>query len=519
MGKRQHQKDKLYLTSTEYTYFYGGRLPDADLRQQQLSRFSRLPFDHCCLSFQPFKDPYCDDKGYIFDITNIVPFLAKHKISPIDGKPLEMKNLTKLNFTKNEDGKYQCPILYKVFNSHTHIVAIKPTGNVYSYEAIEQLNLKVNNLRDLITDEPFTKKDIITLQDSNNIEKHNAASFHHIVQNLRWVEEEDTFDATSMFRNMDSVTKATLDEMKEKGVTLKVPKSDDTEKQKAPDRFNKAIYSTGAASASLTSTVMVPTTQIEAATIDDTDVVYSMIKKNGYVQLMTNYGHLNLELYCKDAPKTCQNFLTLCTRKYYDGTIFHRLIKNFMIQGGDPTGTGLGGESIFGAPFEDEFNGHLVHQGRGVVSMANSGPNTNKSQFFITLKSCRHLDKKHTVFGKVVGGLETLDKLEKIPTDKDDRPEKKVKLISSTVYVNPFQEIEDEIKAERLKDKEEAKKTIAVPEKKLPESGSSVGSLINLKAIKYDDDDGKEESKDLAVAGPSKKKIVARSTFGNFADW
>lgn len=98
------------------------------------------------------------------------------------------------------------------------------------------------------------------------------------------------------------------------------------------------------------------------------------------------------------------------------------LYRNFMIQGGDPTGTGKGGESIWGQPFNDELNSKLVHSGRGVVSMANSGPHTNGSQFFILYKSANHLNFKHTVFGGVVGGLTTLAAMEKVPVDDDDRP-------------------------------------------------------------------------------------------------
>jgi len=98
------------------------------------------------------------------------------------------------------------------------------------------------------------------------------------------------------------------------------------------------------------------------------------------------------------------------------------LYRNFMIQGGDPTGTGSGGESIWGKPFKDEPNSKLLHSGRGVVSMANSGPHTNGSQFFILYKSAPHLNFKHTVFGMVVGGLTTLSAMEKVPVDDDDRP-------------------------------------------------------------------------------------------------
>merc|ERR1712187_876949 len=113
-----------------------------------------------------------------------------------------------------------------------------------------------------------------------------------------------------------------------------------------------------------------------------------------------------------------------------------------MMQGGDPTNTGRGGESAFegGRPFKDEFDSRLSHQGPGVVSMANNGKNTNKSQFFISLKSCQHLDNKHSVFGRVVGGLQLLDVFNKVETGEKDRPKKDIKLIRTEVFKNPFKE-------------------------------------------------------------------------------
>ncbi|KAL3159109.1 hypothetical protein ABBQ32_011106 [Trebouxia sp. C0010 RCD-2024] len=113
------------------------------------------------------------------------------------------------------------------------------------------------------------------------------------------------------------------------------------------------------------------------------------------VTLNTNLGSLKLELYCEQAPKAAENFLALCASGYYDGTLFHRNIKGFMIQGGDPTGTGKGGKSIFPSPngkFPDEITDTLKHTKRGIVSMANSGPNTNGSQFFITYNKHPHLN-------------------------------------------------------------------------------------------------------------------------------
>ena len=132
----------------------------------------------------------------------------------------------------------------------------------------------------------------------------------------------------------------------------------------------------------------------------------------------TNHGAITFELFDEDAPKTVENFRKLSRDGFYDGLTFHRIISNFMIQGGCPEGTGTGGP---GYTFEDEFNQHKVV--RGALAMANAGPNTNGSQFFIvTVDSAPWLDGKHTVFGKVTGGMDVVDKLESLPTDGRDRP-------------------------------------------------------------------------------------------------
>ena len=132
----------------------------------------------------------------------------------------------------------------------------------------------------------------------------------------------------------------------------------------------------------------------------------------------TNHGAIELELFDEDAPKTVENFRKLATDGFYDGVIFHRVIKDFMIQGGDPTGTGTGGP---GYTFEDEFNDHKVE--RGALAMANAGPNTNGSQFFIvTTDAAPWLDGKHTVFGRVTGGMDAVDSIEGTETDAADKP-------------------------------------------------------------------------------------------------
>jgi cyclophilin family peptidyl-prolyl cis-trans isomerase len=134
--------------------------------------------------------------------------------------------------------------------------------------------------------------------------------------------------------------------------------------------------------------------------------------------LHTNHGAITVELFDDDAPKTVENFLKLSRDGFYDGVIFHRIIKDFMIQGGDPTGTGSGGP---GYTFEDEINPRKVV--RGALAMANAGPNTNGSQFFIvTTDAAPWLDGKHTVFGEVRNGMDVVDTIEGLPTDARDRP-------------------------------------------------------------------------------------------------
>ena len=136
----------------------------------------------------------------------------------------------------------------------------------------------------------------------------------------------------------------------------------------------------------------------------------------------TSVGTFTVELYSQHTPKTCHNFYELCRTGYYNGTIFHRVIKNFMIQGGDPSGTGRGGESIYGGKFEDEATPQLKHTGAGVLAMANAGPNTNGSQFYITLAPTPWLDGKHTVFGRVCAGMKVIQLLGSVATGQADRP-------------------------------------------------------------------------------------------------
>lgn len=151
------------------------------------------------------------------------------------------------------------------------------------------------------------------------------------------------------------------------------------------------------------------------------------------VVLETNQGNIELKLMPQVAPKACENFVKLVGGGYYNGVIFHRVIKGFMIQGGDPTGTGGGGESMWGNPFADEVIPEVKFDRAGFLAMANAGPNTNGSQFFITCAATPWLNMRHTIFGEVISGYDVVERIENAPTGGMDKPLTEQKIIKAYV--------------------------------------------------------------------------------------
>lgn len=163
---------------------------------------------------------------------------------------------------------------------------------------------------------------------------------------------------------------------------------------------------------------------------------FSFAASHPKVLLQTTQGNITLELYEDVAPLAVENFTTHVKNGYYNGLSFHRIIKNFMIQGGDPTGTGAGGESIWKKPFKDEFKSGVVFNKAGILAMANAGPRTNGSQFFITTAPTPWLNGYHTIFGQVVEGMDTLAKLNNVQTNGQrggDRPLQNQKILKATL--------------------------------------------------------------------------------------
>jgi len=155
------------------------------------------------------------------------------------------------------------------------------------------------------------------------------------------------------------------------------------------------------------------------------------VMENKTVVLETTQGIIEIKLFPEIAPKACENFTKLVEKGYYNGIIFHRVIKDFMIQGGDPTGTGRGGESVWGKPFEDEFSPNLKFDKPGILAMANAGPGTNGSQFFITTAQTPWLNMRHTIFGEVVSGYDVVQKIENTAKDSQDKPLTEQKIIKA----------------------------------------------------------------------------------------
>ncbi|RAH44904.1 peptidyl-prolyl cis-trans isomerase [Aspergillus brunneoviolaceus CBS 621.78] len=453
--------------------------------------FKRLPFNVCSLSLQPYAHPVCTHEGTIFDLTNILPWIKKHGTNPVNGAPLKNSDLIKLNLAKNEAGEYVDPVTYKVFTDNTHIVALRPTGNVFAWDTVERLNIKGKLWKDLVTDEEFTRKDIITLQDPQNIESRNLSSFNYIKEGESGLTEEQIREREDPANNVnanalgssakilkarEAVAKARSERAQRAGVagaaaasvskTGAGPGSVGALSQaKKPvagkaTPYNAARHTTGLAAASFTSTGMTPHTSADLALLSDEEYMLKRgrVKHKGYARISTTSGDINLELHTEYAPKAVWNFIKLAKKGYYRDVTFHRNIKGFMIQGGDPSGTGRGGESIWGKYFNDEFEGPLKHDSRGTLSMANKGKNTNSSQFFIAYRALPHLNNKHTIFGHVIDdptpSSPTLNKLETHPTNSTtNRPTPDIRITDVTIFVDPFEEFLKQKQAEEAKAK------------------------------------------------------------------
>ncbi|KAJ5653835.1 hypothetical protein N7490_000838 [Penicillium lividum] len=565
--------DKLYITHSEwasedaFSASAGAGVGKAR-RGGPHAAFKRLPFNFCSLSLQPFAHPVCTHTGVIFDLTNIIPWIKKHGTNPVDGSPLKSSDLIKLTIAKNEEGEYVDPVTYKVLTDNTHIVALRNTGNVFSWDTVERLNIKGKLWRDLVTDDEFSRKDIITLQDPQNIESRDLSSFTYLKEGqTEFLEEQQAAasvntsalgSSAKILKAKEAVAKARADRAQQQanstaskavsktGAVTSAAKPGTSQSGK-PTPYNAARFTTGKAAASFTSTGLTPHTSAELALLSEEEYMLKRgrVKGKGYARIVTTAGHLNLELYAEHAPKAVWNFIQLAKKGYYKDVTFHRNIKGFMLQGGDPTGTGRGGESIWGKYFSDEFDGPLKHDGRGTLSMANKGKNTNSSQFFFAYRALPHLDRKHTVFGRLIDdptpSSTTLNTLETHPVEANtNRPIPEIRIKEVTIFVDPFEDFLNQKRAEEAKGgsttaTEDDENTRRVDDERMTWTGkrvrgpgaqsnesapSGVGKYLQAALADRGEEDEIVEYVDEELAPePARKKMKGTGGFGDFSSW
>ncbi|KAK3954111.1 hypothetical protein QBC32DRAFT_96717 [Pseudoneurospora amorphoporcata] len=588
--------DKLYITHSEWSssdaYGASSGVNAGARAQRRGANFKKLPFNFCAASLQPFKNPVCTPDGTIFDVEVIGAWLEKHKTNPVNGEPLSAKDLIKLNFARNGDttdsdenkGDLIDPVTFKVFTDNTHIVAIRhgSYANVFAWETVERMNIKAKMWRDLVDDQEFGRKDIITLQDPQNVSaSRDLSQFKYLqdgqeailtkeqeeerkggsvniealgrvgekvlrakeaVERARAARQAGGADVNRLTQALTSTSNSTTTNTNTNNSNA--PRQSLIQDRKRP--ANAATYTTGLTAASFTSTGLTPSTSGSLALLSDEQYLLKpshRIKIKGYVRMDTNLGPLTLELLPEFAPKAVWNFLRLSEKGYYKDVAFHRSIRNFMIQGGDPSGTGRGGASIWGKNFEDELEGPMTHSARGIVSMANKGKNTNSSQFFITYRPASHLDRKHTIFAKVIEGLDTtLTAMENVATDGSDRPLNKIVIKDVVVLIDPFAEW---LKEKKEKEGEEERKkevarrggteddrttwtgkriradgTVEGQGQDGKEGGPKVGKYLHVGAAKKATTTKPEEEVEVADMWeePVRKK-AKMGGFGNFDGW
>jgi peptidyl-prolyl cis-trans isomerase-like 2 len=563
-GKRS--KDKLFVRQSELR----SSKPSASGGEEEA-----LPFDACFLSLAPFVHPVGTRLGTVYDLANIVPYVKKHHRDPVLGVPLTGRDLIRLHFHRNSEGRYHCPVSLEVFHRRSRIVAVATSGNVYSWEAVRPTAGEAAvSSADLLSGAPFDNRlassggDVIVIQDPSDAGAMRLRT--HVALARTTDAEGDGPSGAPLAEGVASHLSVMARRTLAKAASLAVPEDpakrterERRERQAALDSMNGglgfgsgvgpgghryATVSDGWAPPKLTeraaraieagrvvSALATMDKDMEAAecsagsAIADVDDLYDRfdrmrvqrstkrprewVSSGAMAESLTSSaadvstverrampgraelrerrwrriaslkvpalatltitidnhpaGRMNVELWPWVAPRTVDNFLQLARRGYYDGVKFHRCIRNFMAQGGDPTGEGNGGQSCWGGIFKSEVDtSQARHNERGVLSMANSGPDRNGSQFFVLFKPAPHLDGDHSAFGKVVGGMEVIRSMEAVPVDDDDRPKRDVVVERVEVVADPF--FDDAASLFRVQEPVEAAKPLDV----VPEGGS-----------------------------------------------
>lgn len=521
MGKHKHSKDKLYIVQSEY------RREFVEKRKQEISNnsISHLPFNYCCLSLRPFKKPYCDEYGNMYDESSVLELMAtevyddKEKEEGKKKKKVDIKNLIKVHFHKHE-GKYICPITRKYFNDHSKIVLNKKSGIAYSEEVFHLFKNK-KDMCDPITHEPINASDIIVIH--NRFEKTDKEKYQL---------SRKTFQS-----NKKRKTDGTIQENGTKKNEEKVPISDndpienDNDDSENELRMKCAKVSNNKLAQSVTSTISVPTYEQQFEYISEKEVyqmVYEVVvqkKKNSYVRIITTVGFINIELYTSTYPLLCHNFLFLCEYKYYNETeIFKKKKEPVIYLGANNKNLHKVASGFYWRRKLKKKNLRNKLDDESVLAKCKESLEEIKSDQdsdyelkYVKFNDNRYLNKKDTFgniyfykcynkkyanifyicmdkeyetndicIGKVVGGFATLDKIDN--SYLNDNEEMKLSIKDTIIYTNPFKEAIKELK-EKFNKKEpekvstEAEEKVTVDEDMEDNTQDKIGKYIDWEKL------------------------------------
>lgn len=311
--------DKLFVTPSEHSGVYGQHGASTGARRGDASVV--VPFYMCALTHEAWKTPAClPDEGLVYERANLERFLDKYGVSPATGRPAKREEVRELHIGRNERGNLYDPVSCKELTDHSHLVAVRPTGNVFLYDTVQQLNLKPKMLRDLVDDTPFTKRDLITLQDPHDPDRRTMQKMHRTyprrsrvdVQNGLTLASTDRADEVNMSTGS---TRALLSKVRqqtapdEAAAGAAAGDAGGSTPARAPRLSN---LSTGRTAASFTSTSLTPRTKTERIAVDEEAAMFEHVasatkRPKALVRLTTNFGALDVELHVDKAPRTVRS--------------------------------------------------------------------------------------------------------------------------------------------------------------------------------------------------------------------
>lgn len=443
--------DKLYITHGEWASGeYGGGKAARTLREGEVER--PLPLDCCALTFTPVQSPMASSTGYIYERVAVEEYVKKYARDPVTYKPLSLKDLFLLHLERDPSGELICPVTGKPLSSHQLVLAVRPTGRVYSGEGLKRLMASGDRdaegrqiYHDYYGEASFHEGDLVILNDPSKLEGRLPRNFGHV----RDVGEGGASSKGKGIGGQGTLQRSGSEmatHVKDRAVEAVM-----TEKRlKVDNPPMEASYSRPTGTSTLSMVPVASPKGTDSSQLTMEQRLFREVRDQGKATVRTNYGDMHFILHCREAPRTCYNFLTLARRGYYAGVPFHRLLRGFVLQGGDPTGTGMGGDSCWGRPFPSEPGGLATHhRKRGLLSMANRGDAcSNTSQFFVTLAPAAHLDGIHPVFGEMIGGEETLASIERVPVDERGKPLRPVIMEDVIIVEDPYVELRKRIEEE-----------------------------------------------------------------------